>query len=122
MTRLAAYEPILVHSIPWPDVDRGKASASDLAKVELCRPSSQRQGRLRSRRSATSRCSSGADVNLQKSDRTAQRIPVYAEFLGSFALIPSLIFQHSKDKNFLKSPYRFRASHPGFIHLPGDIL
>jgi hypothetical protein len=47
---------------------------------------------------------------------------VYAEFLGSFALIPSLIFQHSKDENFLKFPYRFSASHPGVIHLPDDTL
>jgi hypothetical protein len=48
--------------------------------------------------------------------------PVYAEFLGSFALIPSLIPQHRKDETFLKFPYRFRASHPGFIHLPDDPL
>ena len=47
---------------------------------------------------------------------------MYAEFLGSFALIPSLILQHRKDENFLKFPHRFRASHPGFIHLQDDTL
>ena len=47
---------------------------------------------------------------------------MYAEFLGSFALIPSLILQHRKDENFLKFPHRFRASDPGVIHLPDDTL
>jgi hypothetical protein len=39
MTRLAAYEPILFAQ--FFDVHRGKESASDSAKVELCRSSSQ---------------------------------------------------------------------------------
>ena len=51
------------------------------------------------------------DINLQISNRTASRIPVYAESLGSFALIRSLILEYGEDKSPLKLPHRFRASH-----------
>ena len=47
---------------------------------------------------------------------------MYAKFLGSFALIASLIFQHSKDESLLKLPHRFRASHTGSIHLQHNTL
>ena len=67
-------------------------------------------------------CSCRADVNLQLSDRTAQRIAVYAEFPGCLALISSLILEHSKDERLLKRPYRFRASHTGFINLQDNTL
>ena len=43
-------------------------------------------------------------------------------FSWQLALIPSLILQHRKDEDFLKFPHRFRASHPGFIHLQDDTL
>jgi hypothetical protein len=63
-----------------------------------------------------------AEVNLQLSDRTAQRIPVYAKFPGRLALIFSLILEHSEDETLLKLPYRFRASHTDFIHLQDNTL
>ena len=77
---------------------------------------------LRSRWSPLPRCTRRADVNLQLSDRTAQCIPVYAESLGSFALVPSLILEHCQDESLLKFPYRFRASHTGSIHLQDNTL
>jgi hypothetical protein len=46
-----------------------------------------------------------------------QRIPVRAEFFGSFALISSLIPEHFDDESLLKFPYRFRAAHTSSIHL-----
>jgi hypothetical protein len=42
---------------------------------------------------------------------------MYAEFLGSFTLIPSLILEDCKNESLLKLPHCFRASHAGFIHL-----
>jgi len=47
---------------------------------------------------------------------------VYAESLGSFALIPSLILEYRDDEGPLKLPHCFRAWHAGFIHLQHQIL
>ena len=47
---------------------------------------------------------------------------MYAEFLGGFTLIPSLILEDCKNESLLKLPHRFRASHAGPIHLQDDTL
>ena len=47
---------------------------------------------------------------------------MYAESLGSFALITSLILEYREDEGPLKLPNRFRASHAGPIHLQDDTL
>ncbi len=47
---------------------------------------------------------------------------MYAESLGSFALIPSLIFEYREDEGPLKLPHSFRASHASPIHLQDDTL
>ena len=62
------------------------------------------------------------DINLQISNRTASRIPVCAESLGSFALIPSLILKYGEDESLLKLSHRFRASHTRLIHLQDNTL
>jgi hypothetical protein len=43
-------------------------------------------------------------------------------FLGSFALITSLIFEDREDKSLLKLPHRFGALQTGSVHLQDDIL
>ena len=51
-----------------------------------------------------------------------QRIPVYAEFLASSTLNPSLILEYCKDESPSKFPHRFRASQAVPIHLQDDTL
>ncbi len=47
---------------------------------------------------------------------------MYAKYLGSTALITSLILEHREDESLLKLSHRFRASHTGLIHLQDDTL
>jgi hypothetical protein len=47
---------------------------------------------------------------------------MYAEYLGSTALIAALILEHCEYESLLKLSHSFRALHSGFIHLQDDTL
>ncbi len=91
-------------------------------EVQLRSSSPHRHGTFRLWWSSAPRWTSRGNVNIQHSYRTAQRIPVYAEFLGSSALVTSLILEHGEDESLLKLPHRFRASQTGSVHLQDDTL
>jgi hypothetical protein len=99
------------------------SATNRVLKRYLSYPSPRRRNwKIRPRWPSSPSCSCRDDVNRQSSDRTAQRIPVYAKYLGSSALVPALILEHCEDERLLKLSHRFRASHTGFVHLQDDTL